>query len=188
MERPTTQEFKKEYSRLRKKQEFHQGLGRVIRILVVVAAISIIIATVFFSIMQVRGSSMSPTMEENEIIIVNRYSDVKKGDLIAFYYNNKVLLKRVIGISGDMVDMDDEGNVYVNNEKIEEEYLEEKDYGTPDITFPYQVPDGRYFVMGDHRSVSIDSRYQIIGTVSSEQLIGKVKFRIWPITRFGPVK
>ena len=130
---------------------------------------------------------MTPTLEEGNIVISVRGGEYRQGDIISFYYNNKILVKRVIALPGDWVDIDDAGNVYVNEELLDEPYVDEKALGECDIEFPYQVPEGRLFVCGDHRSTSVDSRSSTVGCVAEEQIAGKIVFRIWPLTDFGPV-
>ena len=130
---------------------------------------------------------MNPTLTEGNIVVSVKGTDLKQGDLVVFYYENKVLVKRYIAGPGQWVDIDDSGNVYVDGELLDEPYLSEKALGECDIELPYQVPDGRIFVMGDHRSTSVDSRSTSVGCISEEQLIGKIVFRVWPLPEFGPV-
>lgn len=158
-----------------------------IGVLAVVSAIAIIASTFFISVLQVRGNSMEPTMTDGELVIATHSSNFKQGEISAFYYNNKILLKRVIGFPGDWVDITSDGVVFVNGQMLQENYLDQHALGKSDIEFPYQVPENRYFVLGDNRGVSIDSRSNAIGTVSEEQLIGNAVFRIWPLSSFGPI-
>ena len=151
-----------------------------------VAAIAVIISTFFITVLQIRGASMEPTLHEGELVVASHSHDFETGDIIAFYYNNTVLLKRVIGNPGDWIDISEDGVVSVNGQELQEDYVDELALGNPDISFPYQVPENRYFVLGDHRSVSIDSRSDTIGTVADDQVVGKVLFRVWPFDRFGP--
>ena len=109
------------------------------------------------------------------------------GEVVAFYYNNKILVKRVIANAGEWVDIDKDGNLYVNNVKLDEPYIAEKAYGETNIKLPYQVPDSRIFVVGDNRDVSIDSRNSSVGCISDEQIVGKIVFRIWPVSGIGSV-
>lgn len=147
------------------------------------AGIAILIATIWMPVLQIYGNSMTPTLKSGEMVIAIKTKHIVKGDMIAFYYNNKVLVKRVIATSGQWVNIDKSGTVSVNNKKIEEPYLTkgEKSLGQTNIELPYQVPEGNFFVMGDHRNVSVDSRNTAVGTVSEEQVVGKLTFRIWPI-------
>ena len=156
-------------------------------ILIVVAAIAILVAMLFLPVLRIYGQSMNSTLHSGELVISVKGAKFKTGDVIAFYYNNNVLVKRVIANSGEWVDIDLEGNVYVNSQKIDEPYLDAKAFGEPDIDFPYQVPDGSVFVLGDNRAVSIDSRHLAVGCVTSEQVVGKIVFRIWPLTKIGPI-
>ena len=156
-------------------------LTSTISVLIVVAAASILLATLYFPVFRIYGSSMAPTLNEGDYILAVKTDHFDQGDLIAFYYNNKLLVKRVIANSGDWVDIDKDGNVYVNDNLLEEPYLTEKSQGNYNISFPYQVPEGRVFVMGDHRSVSFDSRMEEIGCISHEQIAGKLKMVIWPV-------
>lgn len=152
------------------------------------AAVSVLLATVFFPILRVSGVSMEPTLEDGQVIVLEKSGKFKTGDLIGFYYQNKILLKRVIGQAGDYIDIDADGNVYVNDEKLDEPYLKDQALGECDINLPYQVPDGKIFVMGDHRSKSIDSRSKLVGCVSDEQVVGRVVFRLWPLKSIGFLK
>ena len=163
-------------------------LFSAIGILLVVAAISVLIATRLVPVLQVSGKSMEPALENGELVVIKKTTKIKQGDIIGFYYQSKILVKRVIGTAGDYIDIDEDGNVYVNGEKLDEPYAIKKDLGECDIDFPYQVPEGKYFVMGDHRSVSVDSRSSAIGCVAEDQIIGKVAFRFWPLSKMGFLK
>ena len=151
----------------------------------VVAAVAVLIATMVMPILQITGTSMTPVVGQGEITMVVRGSNPQRGDIIAFYYNNKVLIKRVIGLPGEWVNIDENGNVYINGELLDEPYITDRALGDCSITLPYQVPDGRYFVLGDHRSTSRDSRSTLVGPVSEEQIMGRVTLRIWPLNRIG---
>ena len=152
-----------------------------------VAAAAVLIAVLLMPVLQIYGSSMTPTLSEGEIVVSVKGTDMKTGDIVAFYYNNNVLVKRVIAQPGDWVNISEDGTVFVNNEAIDEPYLTEKAFGECNIQLPYQVPDSRIFVMGDHRSVSIDSRNTAVGCVAAEQIVGKIVFRVWPLGEFGKV-
>ncbi len=149
------------------------------------AAAAVLLATVFFPVLQVSGTSMEPTLEDEDIILLIDTDNFETGDLIGFYYQNKLLLKRVIGGPGDVIDIDDEGNVSVNGELLDEPYVTEKALGETDLTYPYQVPENRYFVMGDNRATSVDSRSSAIGCIDIDQVVGKVILRVWPIKNFS---
>lgn len=164
---------------------YNKALRSTIYSLLVVAAVAVLVATLLMPILQVSGSSMTPVTSDGDIVAVLRGLDLERGDIVAFYYNNKILVKRVVAFSGETVDIDSRGNVYINGLQLDEPYLTERAMGNCDIRLPYQVPDGKYFVLGDHRSTSQDSRSMIIGPVSEEQVLGKLVFRIWPLSKFG---
>lgn len=178
---PTTDELEKELKRVRYRENYSKTFRSTVYILVTVAAIATLVATLLLPVLQIYGTSMAPTLHDGDIIVAVKGSDFENGDLIAFYYNNKILVKRVIAQSGDWVDIDVKGNVKVNGVELSEPYLEDKALGECDIALPYQVPEGRVFVMGDHRSISVDSRSTALGTVSEEQIVGRLVFRIWPL-------
>lgn len=186
--RPTVEVLEKEVERVRYKEKYRRTLRSTIFTLITVAAVSILVATLLLPILQIYGSSMTPTLTDGELILSFKESKFEEGDVVAFYYNNKILVKRVIASAGEWVDIDDEGNVYVNGELLDESYVEEKALGECNITLPYQVPEGKIFVMGDHRSVSIDSRHTSVGCVAEEQIVGKLVFRIWPLNSIGAVQ
>lgn len=184
---PTFEQLDSEIKRIRYRKDFRRILRNTISSLIVVAAIAVLISMLFLPVLRVTGSSMTPTMQNDELIICSKRSNFKPGDIVAFYYNNKILLKRVIGTAGDVIDIKEDGTVYVNGEIIDEPYVSEPALGECDIELPYQVPDNRIFVMGDHRSVSVDSRSSTVGCIADEFVIGKVIFRIWPWEAIGTV-
>ena len=177
----TTEQIERELNRVRYKQRYGRTLRSTVYALITVAAMAILVATLFLPVLQIYGSSMTPTLTDGQLIISLKEADFQTGDIIAFYYNNKILVKRVIANTGDWVDIDKDGNVFVNNELLDEPYVAEKAVGECNITLPYQVPEGKTFVLGDHRSVSIDSRHTSVGCVSEEQIVGKLIMRIWPL-------
>ena len=185
---PTTEQLEGELKRVRYKSRYRSVLRSTIYSLITVAAIAVLIATLWLPVLQVYGNSMTPTLQNGEIIITVKVSEFEPGDIIAFYYNNKILINRVIARSGEWVNMDADGNVYVNETLLDEPYLDEKAFGDCNIELPYQVPEGRVFVMGDHRSTSVDSRNSAVGCVAQEQIVGKILFRVWPLEKFGWVK
>lgn len=179
---PPRKELEIELKRIRYRENYMKTFKSTVYILVTVAAIAIIIATMLLPVLRIFGTSMSPSLQDGDIIVAMKGSEFEKSDLIAFYYNNKILVKRVIANAGDWVDIDEAGVVKVNGVEIDEPYLDDKALGECDIELPYQVPEGRIFVMGDHRSISIDSRHTSLGCVADEQIVGKLLFRIWPLT------
>lgn len=185
MEIPSIELLRKELEREESRYHFRRAILTITGILVVAAAITALLATRLFVLLEINGASMAPTLNEGEIVILRQTKDIETGDLVGFYYGGKILLKRVIGSAGDYIDIDEEGNVYVNNEMIDEPYLEEKKLGRCELDFPYQVPEGMIFVLGDNRAVSIDSRIKAIGCVENGQIVGKVAFRAWPFARIG---
>ena len=186
-ELPATDVIQAAYDKVSYRSRLRQSIVSTTNILIVVAAISILVAMLFLPVLRIYGQSMNATLVSGDLVVSLKGAKFETGDIVAFYYNNNILVKRVIANSGDWVDIDLEGNVYVNQQKIEEPYLNEKAFGEPDIDFPYQVPDERIFVLGDNRSVSIDSRHNSIGCVTSEQVVGKIVFRIWPLNKIGVV-
>ncbi|MDO4207828.1 MAG: signal peptidase I [Lachnospiraceae bacterium] len=185
---PTTSQISKELKRVRYNSSFSGMLRSTIGILVTVAAIAVLIAVLLLPVLQIYGTSMTPTLDEGNIVISLKGTKFETGEVVAFYYNNKILVKRVIANPGEWVDIDMNGNVFVNNVKLEEPYIEKKSFGETNIKLPYQVPDSRIFVMGDNRDASIDSRNTSVGCVSDEQIVGKIVFRIWPLSEIGWVK
>ncbi len=188
LQRPTTAQLEAELSRVKYKRRYHTVLKSTIYSLITVAAVAVLVATLWLPVLQIYGSSMAPTLQDGEIIFTVKTADFEPGDIIAFYYNNKILVKRVICSAGDWVDIDDDGTVYVNDAVLNEPYLTEKALGDTDIELPYQVPDGKIFVMGDHRSTSVDSRNTAVGCVAQEQIVGKIIFRVWPLDRLGSLE
>ncbi|MCD8330465.1 MAG: signal peptidase I [Lachnospiraceae bacterium] len=185
---PTEEEVAVERERLEYQKRYRQTLRTTIYALIVVAAVAVLIATLFLPVLQVSGSSMEPTLEDGDIIVLVKTGDFETGDLVGFYYQNKLLLKRVIAGPGDTVDIDEEGNVYVNGELLDEPYVTEKALGETDRDYPIQVPEDRYFVMGDNRTTSIDSRSTAIGYIEEDQIVGKVILRIWPLSQISLIQ
>lgn len=185
---PTVQQLEAELKREKYRGRYWKMLRGTVAVLVVVAAIAVLISNLLLPILRIYGSSMTPTLVNGNIVAAVRNGTYQRGDIIAFYYNNKILVKRVIGMPGEWVDIDENGTVTIDGEPLEEPYLTEKALGECDIELPYQVPEGRYFVMGDYRSVSSDSRSSQVGCVSEEQIVGKLLFRLWPLDEIGPIE
>ena len=184
---PATEQLEAELAREKYKKRYHSVLRSTVYTLIIVAAVAVLTATLWLPVLQIYGNSMTPTLQDGEIIFTVKTSKFEPGDVIAFYYNNKILVKRVICGPADWVNMDEDGTVYVNGTELDEPYLVDKALGDCNIQLPYQVPDGKVFVMGDHRSTSVDSRNTAVGCVAQEQVVGKIIFRIWPLNRLGIV-
>ena len=185
---PGTAELEEELKRVRYRKNYAIVFRSTVYTLITVSAIAVLVAVLLLPVLRIYGTSMSPTLTEGNIVVSLKGSRFETGDVIAFYYNNKVLVKRVIANTGDWVDIDKEGNVYVNNVLIDEPYLTDKAFGECNIDLPYQVPESRIFVMGDNRSVSVDSRNTAVGCVAEEQIVGKIVFCVWPFSQFGKIK
>ena len=175
-------------NRIRYEKRFRSSIINTLMTLVVVAAAAILIAILVLPILRIYGQSMSETLDNGDIVVSVKTADLETGDIVAFYYNNTILVKRVIGQSGDWIDIAKDGTVSVNQVELEEPYLDRKAYGEIDIKLPYQVPEGRVFVMGDNREISIDSRTMMIGCVAQEQIVGKIIYRVWPFGKLGGIK
>lgn len=184
-EKPTVEQLEQEIKRVRYQSRYRTVLKSTIYTLITVAAVAVLVATLWLPVLQIFGSSMTPTLQDGEIVFSVKTDEMQLGDIVAFYYNNKILVKRVIAGPGDWVNIQEDGTVLVNDVVLEEPYLAEKSFGEADIELPYQVPDGRIFVMGDHRATSVDSRHTAVGCVAQEQIVGKIIFRIWPLERLG---
>ena len=184
---PETAELTEAVKRDRYIHRFQAPVRSTFLSLVVVAAVAVLVAVLLLPILRIYGKSMNGTLDSGDVVVSIKTSDLKTGDVVAFYYNNNILVKRVIANPGDWVDIDKDGNVFVNNVKLDEPYLDEKAYGETNIELPYQVPEGKIFVMGDNRLVSIDSRNTAIGCISEEQIVGKIVYRVWPLSQIGPV-
>ena len=185
---PTAEQLEKERKRIRYNRRYNRVMKSTIAILVVVAALAVLVATLWMPVLRIYGTSMVPTLEDGQIVVTVKSSRFAQGDIVAFYYGNKLLIKRYIAGPSDWVNIDEDGNVSVNGEELNEPYIKEKSLGATNIELPYQVPDSRYFLMGDNRDVSVDSRNTAVGCVAEDQIVGKVVFRIWPLSEFGPVQ
>ena len=187
VELPSLEQIENERKRLRYRSRYGRTLKSTIAILMVVAAAAVLVATLWMPVLRIYGSSMVPTLSDGQIVVSVKTTDFRPGDIAAFYHGNKLLIKRYIAGPSDWVNIDNDGNVFINGVELDEPYLTEKAFGETNIELPYQVPDKRYFLMGDNRDVSIDSRNTAVGCVAADQIVGKVVFRIWPLREFGPV-
>ena len=185
---PSVEQLAAELKRVKYRSRYRAVLRSTLYMLIVVAAVAVLVATIWMPVLQIYGGSMTPTLNEGDIVVSIKGSDFEPGDLVAFYLGNKILVKRCIAGPGQWVNIDEDGNVSVDGKLLEEPYLTEKSLGGSNIELPYQVPDNRYFCMGDHRSTSVDSRHTEIGCVSEEQIVGKIVFRVFPFREFGKLK
>lgn len=182
---PELDQLKAELKREKYKYRYASVLRSTIFTLVVVAAFAVLVATLWMPVLQIYGTSMSPTLDEGQIVVSVKGYEFEPGDLVAFYIGNKLLVKRVIANPGDIVNIEEDGTVYINGEELIEPYLVEKAFGECDLELPYQVPESKFFMMGDHRASSVDSRSSVVGCIAKEQIVGKIVFCVWPIASFG---
>ncbi len=181
MAEPSLEEIQEELQRVKYKSRYRAALKGTVYTLIVVAAIAVLVATLWLPFLRIYGASMTPTLQDGEVICCLTTKRYEPGDIIAFYYNNKILVKRVIGLPGDWINIDEEGNVFVNDVPLDEPYLSEKALGECDIELPYQVPESTLFVMGDHRTTSVDSRSSTVGCISKDEVVGVIWLRLWPL-------
>ncbi len=185
---PSIEQLESEINRNQYRQRFRRAMRSTLYSLITIAAAAVLVAVLLLPVLQIYGNSMSPTLTEGDIVVSAKGSSFHTGDVLAFYFNNRILVKRVIANPGDWVDITMDGLVSVNGVPLDEPYVTEPAFGECDLTLPYQVPEGRVFVMGDHRSTSVDSRSSTIGCVAEEQIVGKIIFRIWPLEGFGSIR
>lgn len=188
LEAPSLQLLEQELEREKYKNRFLRTLRNTVFTLVTVSAIAVLVATIWMPVLQIYGNSMTPMLSDGEIVLSLKTSGISKGEVIAFYYNNKILIKRVIGVSGDWIRITENGDVYINDKYLDEPYISDKALGDSNIEYPYQVPEGKVFVMGDHRSVSIDSRNTSVGCVSEDQVVGRLLLKLWPFKDIGKIE
>ena len=187
-EAPSVEELQAELERLKYRSRYRNAFFSTVNVLIAAAAVAILAATLWFPVLQIYGTSMEPTLDDGNIVVSLRTGTMKQGDIVAFYYNNNILVKRMIAGPGDWVDIDDNGNVYINDIRLDEPYIDEPALGETNIELPYQVPENRYFLMGDQRKTSIDSRNTAVGCVAEEQIVGRLVFRVWPLKEFGRIQ
>lgn len=187
MELPTSSEVEQELRREQYRRRYKRTLKSTFFALVTAAAAAVLVATLWLPVLQIFGSSMVPTLQEGQIVVSVKATDLKSGDIVAFYYGNKVLVKRYIAGPGSWVDIQEDGTVVVDGEILDEPYLTEKSFGICDLELPYQVPEESYFLIGDHRDTSVDSRHSSVGCISMDQIVGKIIFRVWPLDVFGAI-
>lgn len=185
---PTVPQLEAELKRETYRRRYNRVLRSTIYTLITVAAAAVLVATLFLPVLRIYGTSMTPTVTDGDIVVSVKGSTFERGDIIAFWFNNKILVKRVIAQPGEWVNIDESGNVFINGQPLDEPYLAEKALGECDIELPYQVPEGRIFVMGDHRSTSSDSRSSAVGCVAEEQIVGRLVFQVWPLNKLGFLK
>lgn len=184
---PTVAQLEEELKRETYRRRYSRVIRSTVYTLITVAAAAVLVATLFLPVLRIYGTSMDPTVTDGDIVVSVKSNNFARGDIIAFWFNNKILVKRVIAQPGEWVDIDESGNVSINGEPLIEPYLTEKSLGECDIELPFQVPEGRIFVMGDHRSTSSDSRSSAVGCVAQEQIVGRLVFRVWPLSNFEPL-
>lgn len=188
LENPGAASLRKELNRVQYNRRYRSVIRSTVYVLLTVAAVAVLVATLLLPVLRIYGTSMTPSLKEGDIVISVKGMDFQRGDVVSFYYNNKILVKRVIAFEGEWVNIDEDGNLYINGTLLEEPYITEKALGECDIQLPYQVPEGRIFVVGDHRATSVDSRSTTVGCVFEEQVVGRIVYRVWPLEDIGPVK
>lgn len=184
---PNSDELERELNREQYKNRYNRTLRSTIVVLITAAALAVLVATLWLPVLQIYGSSMTPTLQEGEIVVSVKDGDFEQGDVVAFYYGNKLLVKRCIAGPGSWVDIQEDGTIVVDGTALYEPYVTEKSVGTCDLEFPYQVPEGKYFLVGDHRATSVDSRHSSVGCIAEDQIVGKIVFRVWPMAVFGSI-
>lgn len=184
---PVSSQLEQEIKRERYRRSYNRKLRSTVYLLITVAAAAVLAATLFLPVLQIYGSSMSPTLIEGDVVLSVKVNRFKQSDVVAFYYGNKLLVKRYIAGAGQWIDMDENGVITVDGVTLQEPYVDTLSCGNADITFPYQVPENKYFLIGDHRSVSVDSRHSVVGSIAKENIVGKIVFCLWPMERFGPI-
>ena len=187
-ELPSSGVVEQELKRERYKRRYQKTLRSTIFALITAAAAAVLVATLWMPVLQIFGASMNPTLEEGQIVVSVKDPELEQGDIVAFYYGNKVLIKRYIAGPGSWVDILEDGPIIVDGNPLEEPYLENKAFGICDLELPYQVPEGTHFLVGDERESSVDSRHSTVGCIATEDIVGKIVYRVWPFEVFGIVR
>lgn len=185
---PDVEQLEAELKRVNYNSRFRQLLRSTVYTLIVVAAVAVLVAVLFMPVLRIYGSSMTPTLNEGEIVVSLKTKNIKPGDVVGVYYGSKLLIKRCMALDNQWVNITDDGDVYVDGEIVEEPYIEKKSRGQSDISMPYQVPENTIFVLGDNRETSVDSRMSTLGCIDKEEVVGKIVFRVWPLNKFGAIK
>lgn len=186
-DKPSIEQLREELDRTRYRKEYYRVLVNTLFTLIVVASLTVLIAVIWLPVLEIYGSSMNPTLSEGEYVVAISTKNLKRGDLVAFYFGNKLLVKRCVGLPGDLVDISEDGTVYINGMQLDEPYLHDKAKGDSETEYPVEVPQEQYFMLGDRRATSLDSRNPSVGCITVDQIVGKVVFRIWPFERFGQI-
>ncbi len=171
-------------------KEFIKDTFKYIIVIVVVLVLAIYVV----SLQQVVGPSMSDTLNNNDIVLLDkisyRFTDIKRGDVVSLYYaDTKYLIKRVIGLPGEYVEFQD-NKLYIDNKYMDEDYVEDvitDDFSLSELGYD-EIPEDMYLVLGDNREDSLDSRDASVGLIPKEDIIGKVRIRIWPLNKIGIIR
>ena len=178
---PSPEQVSRAYQQDQYRKRYKRAFISTLSVLAVIAAVAVLVSTLFLPVIQVSGNSMEPTLSDGDVLVLLKSKRYERSQLCCISWQNKMLLKRIIGLPGDVVSIDTQGNVTVNGALLDEPYVSDKTLGECDVTFPCQVPEGKVFVLGDHRSTSIDSRSSEIGCVDQDQIVGFVLFQVWTI-------